>query len=421
MPEAATQLTRAVGEHTLTDSSGAAVSSGPAEFRLYADRVQIAPRSQAPFDVEFLDVDAVSSAGYRIDLALWPEGRLLVEKLGRQQESFGSELLDARDEAVLHGALAHGLSERSRFDGALIDGDETVAASLRIYPTHLAAMPRGGLPRQIPWGSLEEISFQPDSYTVAFRSPADGLRVGKLARKTEAFRLACEEARRQQQERVVLAVRPQLPPLSPIASRRLTGAFQDGLGVAQSVLEAAAPGSFRGFIDRVAEGKRLERAASLLDRSRPGEARLGVVELLDIGERAGAAGDDEIGSEEGPTPLGENLAAFLLVPFSDAPVVALELLAGPSAATYLFRLAADDQSAAIAAINSDLQAIHFRRAVLALTEAQAAGPAGRPYRLALRAVPAIGRLRRAILARITHGAQDFGAAVSAALAKAAVS
>ena len=412
MAEAPRPLAGAAGGHTFADSAGQEVSSGEAELRLFADRLQVAPRGAAPFDIEFLDVDGVSAADFAIELTLAPEGKLTLRKLGRLWESFSAAFLDARDDAVLHGALAHGLAEKSRFEGAAADSDPPKPAGLRVYPTHLAVVPRGGLPFQLPWGAVEEIRLDGADYAVVLRSAAAACRIGRLARKTEAFQRACEEARREQQERIVLAVTPHLPALSPIAARRLTGAFQDGSGVAQSVLDAAAPGAFGGLIERLAAGERLERARHLVEISSPGQARIGIVELLDA-EGTSGGGDDE-GDAEAHSPLGENLAAFLLAPIASAPAVALELLCGPAAATYVFRAG----EGGVAAINADLQAIHFRRAVLALTEAQAIGPAGRPYRLALRAVPEVARLRQAIVGRLIHGRGDFAAAFEAVLEKA---
>ena len=410
MAEAPRPLAVAEGGHAFADSAGQVVSSGDAEFRLFADRFQVAPRASTPFDVEFLDVDAVASADYAIDLSLWPEGKLSLRKLGRLWESFSAALLDARDDAVLHGTLAHGLEERARFDGAAADSDPPAPAWLRVYPTHLAVVPRGGLPFQVPWGAVEEIRLDEAAYSVTLRSAAATHRIGRLARKTEAFQRACEESRREQQERIVLAVTPHLPALPPIASRRLTGAFQDGRGVPQSLLEAAAPGSFAGLLERLAAGDRLDRARRLAELARPGESRIGVVELLDA-EASSDGGEDDGGDRRSPLP--ENLAAFLLAPIASGNAVALELLCGPAAATYVFRAG----EAGVDGINSDLQVIHFRRAVLALTDAQAAGPAGRPYRLALRAVPEVARLRRAIVGRIVHGRGDFDSALEQALAR----
>jgi hypothetical protein len=155
--------------------------------------------------------------------------------------------------------------------------------------------------------------------------------------------------------------------------------FSDGLGIAASSLPD---------FDRLAASwtapERVENVEAILEAADRRAAHIGLVELLDPDESALAAA----------APLPENLAAFLLAPVSDR--VVLELLSGPSAATYVFRGGLD-------AINRDLQSIHFRRRALSLSEKEAAGAAGRPYRLALRKLDPLARLREATAARIVHG------------------
>jgi hypothetical protein len=74
---------------------------------------------------------------------------------------------------------------------------------------------------------------------------------------------------------------------------------------------------------------------------------------------------------------------------------AMEILAGPAAATYVFSMPAD-------AVNRDLQALHFRRAPLALTQEQAEVTPVNPYRLALRRLEPLQRLRAATTSRLIH-------------------
>ena len=93
------------------------------------------------------------------------------------------------------------------------------------------------------------------------------------------------------------------------------------------------------------------------------------------------------------TALPENWASFLLVPVG--PLALLEILAGPSAATYVF-------GGDIEAVNRDLQALHFRRGPLALSEKEAALTPANPYRLALRRLEPLKRLRAVTRARVIH-------------------
>jgi hypothetical protein len=86
----------------------------------------------------------------------------------------------------------------------------------------------------------------------------------------------------------------------------------------------------------------------------------------------------------------------------------LEILAGPGAATYVFR-------GEIGAVSRDLQALHFRRAPLALTPQQAEVTPANPHRLALRRLEPLIRLRACTTARIVHN-EGWAAALTQALA-----
>ena len=126
------------------------------------------------------------------------------------------------------------------------------------------------------------------------------------------------------------------------------------------------------------------------------EPRFGFVKLLDP--------DDE--TLEPPSALPPHWASFVLAPVRDR--VVLEILSGPSAATYVFRGAIDD-------VNRDLQALHFRRAPLALGDEDARLTPDNPLRLALRSLEPLRRLRERTAARLVHGdgwRSAFGAAIS---------
>src|SRR6185436_755076 len=136
--------------------------------------------------------------------------------------------------------------------------------------------------------------------------------------------------------------------------------FADGQGVPRGALEG-----FDYLLERSSSPERLTGAKALLALAAGGEPRLGYAQLLDP--------DSE--TVEARAPLPHHWASFLLVPVG--PRVVLEILAGPSAATYVFE-------GDIADISRDLQQLHFRRAQLALSEAHAAITPDNAHRLALR-------------------------------------
>ena len=159
----------------------------------------------------------------------------------------------------------------------------------------------------------------------------------------------------------------------------LTGeaGFSDGWGLPPTEVR-----DFNGLLDRFAAPERASCAHTLLAVA-TADPRIGFVQLLDP-DREGL---------QSATPLPSNWAVFLLVPVGAGTV--LEMLAGPSAATYVFRVGVD-------AVNRDLQILHFRRAPLALSEEQATIGVDNPHRLALRKLEPLKRLRSATVARVIH-------------------
>ena len=172
----------------------------------------------------------------------------------------------------------------------------------------------------------------------------------------------------------------------------LTGnvGFADGLAVPKSKVSG-----FDALVGSVTAAERAECASALVAAGKGGEARLGFVQLL----------DPDADAAQPETPLPENWASFLLVPAGG--LVALEILAGPSAATYVFSGETD-------AINRDLQALHLRRGPLALSAKEAELTPLNPYRLALRRLEPLKRLRAATRARVIHN-EAWGESLKAAL------
>lgn len=372
MPE--TEERRARAAYALFEDGPRPAASGEGEAI-----VSDAAVSAGPISVEFLDVESVEAAGHAIQLHLWPRGRLEISRLGRRFDTFASALREARHRARVAGMLAHGIGQPLVFrgsvlqppqpgptisGGAAIDPALGTPANVLVYPTHVTVAPDDGDPFQIPLGAVASLRADDAGTRVEIEATMGRCILGMLGRTTDAFLRAAAEARDAQGRKLMA----------------LTGlrGFSDGAGVS-----GLDPRDFRRLNEAFAAPARSETAATLLARVERGAARIGFVDLLDPDEEALAA----------RTPLPENTASFLLAPIGRK--VVLEVLAGPSAATYVFE-------GEIEAINRDLQALHFRRRPLSLTEAETEGMPGRPYRLALRKLEPLRRLRAAITGRIVH-------------------
>jgi hypothetical protein len=326
-------------------------------------RVDDAALSVGTVRVAHLDADALRAADYAIEIDVWPQGTLVLSGLGRRYDAFVRELTAARSRARVAGLLAHGITPPEPFQASVLEGPSTGPAQIELYDTHITVVPERGDPWQVPLGALTELEDREDPPAIAVSAYGGRTVLGMLGRQRGSFRDAVLE-RRDGTARSLHAI---------------TGhdGFRDGLG-----LTADRIGGFQYLLGRVTSSEREECARTLM-ASATAPARLGFVQLLDPDGEGLAA----------PEGLTAPWASFLLVPVGTR--VVLEMLAGPQAATYVFQAPLD-------AVNEDLQALHFRRAPLALTESQAELAPTNPHRLALRKLEPLRRLRAATAARLIH-------------------
>jgi len=348
---------RAAAAFELFDATGNVRRSGEAEALIGDDALAV-----GPVTVSWLDADRLTAADYRLEMQLWPEGRLVLRQLGRRFDTFTHELRRVRNQARVAGMLAHGITMPDVYEGAVL-APEVRPAELQVYDTHVTVVPEDDDPWQVPLGAVTSISedSEPPGFTLV--TAASLTSVGQMGRQRDACRAAIIE--RRDAQRQLLA--------------ELTGesGFSDGWGLPPTDVN-----DFTRLSERFTAPERVSCADTLITAA-TADPRIGFVQLLDP-DREGL---------QSATPLPSNWAVFLLVPVDLGTV--LEMLAGPAAATYVFRKEID-------AVNRDLQLLHFRRAPLALGDEQGTITLDNPYRLALRRLEPLKRLRSVTVARIIH-------------------
>jgi hypothetical protein len=350
---------RAPAAFAFHDAAGALTAQGQAEAIIEDDRLAVGPAI-----IAFLDADTLHPTDYRIEIGCWPEGRLVLTELGRRFGTFATELRRTRNAARVAGLLAHGVAMPEVFPASVLGSGAPRPVECQVYDTHVTLVPEDGDPWQLPLGALQSVETTEEPPGVALIAAGERTVIGQLARRRDEFHRAVT-GRQHAQARL-------------LESLTHTTVFADGLGV-----ERPGVPRFESLIEQWAAPARAACAATLLEATRGGEPRLGFVQLL----------DPDAEPAQGPPELPDHWASFLLVPVGGLTV--LEILAGPSAATYVF-------AGAIDAVNRDLQVLHFRRAALALSDKEAEPAPGTPYRLALRRLEPLKRLRAATRARLIH-------------------
>lgn len=347
---------RATGSWSLVDATGA-TTGGQGPFVITDDGL-----SAGEHTVSFLDADEFSALDWSIHLGLYPAGRLTLSMLGRRYDTFAAALREARLARRVSGMLAHGIDAPVRFRGATIDL-EPAPADFFVFPTHLTVAPDRGDPWQLPLGAICSVRHSGKDWSIDVEAWGKLFRFGQLARLTEKFAASLSGAVARSRAELGAAEE------SPL--------FADGVGVPASRLP-----EFARLLERWSSPERLDGAKAIVARA--SDARLGLVKLVDADDQLLAARD----------ALPDSVAAFVLAPIGSH--VILEVVSGPSAATWVFEGDID-------AINRDLQILHYRRRPLILSDEELASPSS-DYRLAGRRLEPLRHLRAAKRDRISHDA-----------------
>ena len=355
MIAADSETRKATGTWRFTDSAGSVTAGEAAALVIGDDAVSAGPRS-----VAYLDADRFAVLDRTIELTVHPSGRLVLSMLGRRHDTFVATLREAWLTRRVAGMLAHGIEAPTSFRGVVV-GPAPLPAQLLLFTTHLTVAPDDGDPWQIPLGAVTSVRHDADDWTIDIAAYGEVFRFGQLARQTSAFARAVDDG--------VTKSR------AALGAENESSLFSDGAGVPASKLPA-----FTSLLERWSSPERLEAAKAIAAKA--GDPRIGLVKIVDIDGGMLAAND----------PLPGNVAAFLLAPLGSRVVV--EILSGPSAATYVFDGDVD-------AINRDLQQLHFRRRPLQLSDAELASQES-DYRLAARKLEPLRRLRAAARDRILH-------------------
>ena len=93
-PEAA-ESRQASATFTLLDAKGEVASAAHADAVIDDDRAA----ASGPLVIAYLDADALRADDYRLEIDLWPGGRLVLTGLGRRFETFARALARRRGTA----------------------------------------------------------------------------------------------------------------------------------------------------------------------------------------------------------------------------------------------------------------------------------------------------------------------------------
>ena len=429
-------------DYALSGEDGAEAAGGQARAQLDEEALSVLPRSGEALQIPLRHISRITRPGYSIELSLTSREKLTLSKLGRGLEDLFRETSRLRNEMLLRDMLMHETVVKAGATADCVCRDaaggirEEGPCEARLYQTALVVITEGGGLHRLPYSDIARVREKP--YAVALDTESgESFTFSRMGRELDPWKRALGEATNALTVKVQSWVQELMPAADPATVRKIARLMKEGRAARRLDIEAASPDLWprlekklaaMGLADSYAFLRRLAREERMcigLKRGllgdltgeylwflapiygtgpgQPGNAI--AMEAASASEREG--GDGEEGVDEGP--------------------------AGPGMATYVFRMAAPAEYAAlktreeldaaadqaIARINHCLAAINFRREPVYLTDEQMREPRYARYQFAVQRIPQLRELRSLFIGRVVHSSpEQWQQGVRALLARA---
>jgi hypothetical protein len=429
----------------LLDPSGAPIERGTSRVVL-----DVAPEEKrwaldlsgpVPLRVDLADVDGVwadDPLALRLHLV---DGELVLSQLGPRRDEFHRQLLAARRDLAADRLLLDEGAGGERFPGAFERGAFRGEGEIRVYLTRIAFLADGGLPFAQGLGDVREVRFDGQRYGLDLVLADGGLiKLGRLGRQTDPLRRLLDERLTALRQRSAAALGALLPGLSAIPLRRILSLLPDGVPATAASLDAVAPGTFSKLLHAAAGTRALAASFAHLAARAGEDAVIGIKETHSRLDEAAPEPDaeeietpedgeePEASLQEDPRDPLRGRAVFCVFPIPSRNALVVETGPRSGRATYVFRLAAPPELAALgpdaerslgraraSELGRLLVNLGFQREPLYRPEEQLLADG---WKLALRRLPVLRDARSRLVARVAHG-PNWQAALERALARTA--
>jgi hypothetical protein len=426
------------GRFEFLEPGRGAVRSGACEFQ-FDERTATIVADGPPLAFDLGDIDTFAAGEYDIRLSLFDGHDVVLTRFAKGFQDLERQLREAYRDRLVRCLLVGDTDEMARFTGRVeLESPSrrcSGPAEIRLYENHIAVLPDAAPGFQWRLSGIDRVEFDEAGYAVVVEQAGERLRVGRLAKRTGELADSLRARMRVLAQRSAHVLHGVFPFLSPEPFSRLAGLMREGTSVS-----IASVGPLHDLVEPVLLGQVVGASlkpylAALAGRAAaPWFAGFTIVRkdadpAADAGDppseedddslaegaatqaaEDGSAPEDEAGAGLSALDVGDGLEAlfwffFPLAAAGGRPThVAWEATSRGGRATYLFRLdPSQSLDVGVAAINRGLLALNFRREPVYLDQRTLETTARyRPYVIAQRKLPDLGRVRASFAGRAIH-------------------
>lgn len=462
------------GKFQYLAQDGTVVEEGACRVRFDAQTLTLSPASGAALVFDLGDLDAVTAADWEIRLPLYTARTIVLRQLGKAYDTFAHDLLEAYRNRTVQCLLLEDMGEIARFSGnfevtrsdsrggmaeagvadagvAEAGVTESGVAEIRLYKSNLAVLPVAAKSFQWRLADIDEVTLDAAEYQVVLRAGDQSLKVTRLAKRTEEFATAVNEAVNALSAQSTEALHGMLPFLDPDQLQSCASLLREGRSAPLAKLADIHKQIPVALAANAVDKDLKPYYEQLLARAANGTGYAGF-KLIRPEDHEGSTGQDAAGAQDSDSGADDAADApdadasapetlyWFLFPLAAkaggselANVVAWEASSRSGRATYFFRLVDPARAAelsdpakagsivdsAVRRLNLVLAMLNFRRRPIYLSDAELAmDPRFHRYAIAARRLPEVREVRANFLGRALHSSLEaWQAQVATILAK----
>jgi hypothetical protein len=445
------------GKFQYRAQDGTVAQEGACRVRFDAQTLMLTPASGAALVFDLGDLDAVTAADWEVRLPLYTGRTIVLRQLGKAYDTFAHDLLEAYRNRTVQCLLLEDMGEIARFTGnfevtsadsrgamaeaGVVDAGVAAAgaAEIRLYKSNLAVLPVAAKSFQWRLADIDEVTLDAAEYQVVLRAGDQSLKVTRLAKRTEEFATAVNEAVNVLATQSAEALHGMLPFLDPDQLQSCASLLREGRSAPLAKL-AAIHKQIPVALAANAVDKDLKpyyEHLLALAADRTGYAGFKLIRPEDhdgsTGQDAAGAQDSDSGADDAANAPDADASApetlyWFLFPLAAkgggselSNVVAWEASSRSGRATYFFRLvdparaaelsdpakAASIVDSAVRRLNLVLAMLNFRRRPIYLSDDELAmDPRFHRYAIAARRLPEVREVRANFLGRALHSSLE---------------
>ena len=213
----------------ISAASGEVVDEGDGAVAVEGGAVTVSPQLGQPLRIAPEQIAEVGEpVPFTVRIRLGDGSAVELSQLGVLRTQLLAQIGDLRVADSRQGLVTIGFGEPQRFHGA-VGG---VEADISLYDDGLVAIPVGGLPVQVPYAVIEDVTTDPSGYRIGIAmGDAGSVEVERLAQMTSQFLTLLRQRATDARGRTGAFLQALLPGIGALAQRQLSGDLRDGVAV----------------------------------------------------------------------------------------------------------------------------------------------------------------------------------------------